>query len=91
MKKLLLAGSAVLALSASAHAAFTPRGIIGDVMAGGGAPTCGQAMQGTTIEPDALLAQFYQICRDNPTWMVIEAVMDQERNNIEAAKKEGAK
>ena len=45
MKKLLLAGSAVLALSASGHAAFTPRGIIGDVMAGGGAPTCGQLIR----------------------------------------------
>ena len=245
MKKILLATATLLALAGSAHAAFTPRGIIGDVMAGGGAPTCGQfihwynhhsdkdrgtlgywilgfftgvetqmidepafamstgadihdlqilestrgfckdnpkagvldaivsfvhvgleesvkrphpgykhgpnihgqivygktcqnlimetagettvegdkflgpidpdhkfsleewmlgaasgielmalhnnPIQGTTIEPDALLAQFYQICRDNPTWMVVQAVMDQEVNNIEAAKKEGAK
>jgi hypothetical protein len=48
-------------------------------------------IQGTKIEPDALLAQFYQICRNNPTWMIIQAVMDQEVKNIEAAKEEGAK
>lgn len=48
-------------------------------------------IQGTKINPDALLAQFYQICRNNPTWVVIQAVMDQEVNNIEAAKEEGAK
>jgi hypothetical protein len=49
------------------------------------------AIQGTKIKPDDLLAQFYRVCRGNPTWMVIQAVMDQEVNNIEAAKAEGAK
>ena len=48
-------------------------------------------IQGTKIEPGALLAQFYQICRDNPTWMVIQAVLDQEVKNIEAAKEEAEK
>ena len=44
-------------------------------------------IQGTPIEPDALLAQFYQTCRVNPTWMIIQAVIEQEISNIQAAKK----
>jgi hypothetical protein len=37
------------------------------------------------------LAQFYKTCRDNPTWMIVQAVMDQEEKNIEAAREEAAK
>jgi hypothetical protein len=48
-------------------------------------------IQGTKIKPDALLAQFYKTCRDNPTWMIVQAVMDQEEKNIEAAREEAAK
>jgi hypothetical protein len=47
-------------------------------------------IQGTKFEPDALLAQFHQLCLDNPAWMIIQAVMVQELANIKATK-EGAK